>query len=114
MVGEDTLMRDALLEMTSKALGITGVLDDNGELVGAITDGDLRRGLEKGNGILLDKAGTLMTRNPKWIQKDALAVDALNRMQTHSITSLFVFESKDKKRLEGILHLHDLLRAGVV
>jgi arabinose-5-phosphate isomerase len=114
MVDERTLIRKALFEITSKTLGITGVSDQDGNLVGVITDGDLRRSLELGDGILSKEASTVMTRNPKWIERDALAVDALNRMQRFSITSLFVFESKERKRLEGVIQIHDLLRSKVL
>ncbi len=114
LVNHDTRMREAIFEMTSKALGVTGVVDGEGRLVGVITDGDLRRGLERGNHILDEKACDLMTRNPKWIHKSALAVEALNRMQQYAITSLFVFDSPHRRVLEGIIHLHDLLRAGVL
>jgi arabinose-5-phosphate isomerase len=115
LVPEETPMREALLEITSKALGVTGVVDPTGELVGVITDGDLRRGLAmRGNDFLEEKARAMMTRNPKRIERDALAVDALNAMQQHAITSLFVFDPPEQERLVGIIHLHDLLRAGVV
>jgi arabinose-5-phosphate isomerase len=114
MVHEETPMREAIFEITSKGLGVTGVKDQQGELVGVITDGDLRRALEKGGNLLQEKTKVFMTHQPKWIHKQALAVDALNCMQTHAITSLFVFDTKKKKKLEGIIHLHDILRAGVV
>lgn len=114
LVHKDTKMREALFEITSKGLGVTGVIDEEEELVGVITDGDLRRGLEKGDNLLREKASVLMTGQPKWIHQSALAVDALNSMQNYAITSLFVFESKERKRLVGIVHLHDILRAGVV
>jgi arabinose-5-phosphate isomerase len=114
LVHEETLMREAIMEITSKALGVTGVVNQNGELVGVITDGDLRRGLERESDLLSKPARTIMTSNPKWIHKKAMAVDALNQMQRYSITSLFVFDSPDRRKLEGIIHLHDLLRAGVV
>jgi arabinose-5-phosphate isomerase len=114
IVDENTLMREAIFEITTKTLGVTGVINERGELAGVITDGDLRRGLEKGDGILDEKAKVLMTCHPKWIHKEALAVDALNQMQNLAITSLFVFDSERQETLEGIIHLHDLLRAGVV
>ncbi len=115
LVREDTRMREALFEITSKRLGVTGVISAEGELVGVITDGDLRRGLERwGNEMLDVQATSIMTRDPKWIQRGSLAVDALNKMQRHAITSLFVFSGPDRRRLDGIIHLHDLLKAGVV
>ncbi len=114
LVHESTCMRDAILEITSKGLGVTGVVDDEGRLVGVITDGDLRRGLQRGNQMLEEPASRLMTRNPKCIQAQALAVDALNKMQRHAITSLFVFDGQDERAVSGIIHLHDVLRAGVL
>jgi arabinose-5-phosphate isomerase len=114
VISELASMRETIFEMTSKRLGVTGVVNGLGELVGVITDGDLRRGLERGNDMLEEKAGAVMTLGPKWIQQDALAVDALNKMQRHAITSLFVFSSTESRKLSGIVHLHDLLKAGVV
>jgi arabinose-5-phosphate isomerase len=114
LVPERTPMREALFEITSKGLGVTGVVNGIGELVGVITDGDLRRGLQKGNDILEVPASDVMTSHPKTIDQDALAVDALNKMQRHAITSLFVLECPTERRVAGILHLHDLLRAGVI
>lgn len=114
LVHHRTCMRDAILEITSKGLGVTGVLDDSGRLIGVITDGDLRRGLQKGNQMLEEPASSVMTRNPKCISSGALAVEALNKMQRHAITSLFVFDGEDERLVSGIIHLHDLLRAGVV
>ncbi len=114
MVDEETLMREALFEITSKTLGVTGVSNQEGKLVGVITDGDLRRAMDHGDGILNKKASEIMTKSPKWIEKDALAVDALNKMQRFSITSLFVYESEKRETLEGIIQIHDLLRARVL
>ena len=114
MVGEDTPMRDAIFEITSKRLGVTGVVDSDGTLVGVITDGDLRRALEKYGDLLKRRASEVMTRNPKWIEKDSLAARAIHKMEEYSITSLFVFESGEKGIPVGIIHLHDLLKAGVV
>jgi len=114
MVREDTPMRDAIFEITSKRLGVTGVADADGNLVGVITDGDLRRALERYEDLLSRKALEVMTRNPKWIEKDTLAARAVQKMEEYSITSLFVFQSREDKTLVGIIHLHDLLKAGVV
>ena len=111
LVTENTVMKVALFEITSKRLGVTGVLDDEGFLEGAITDGDLRRAMEKGLDVLNKKASEIMTRNPKKIGADALAAEALQKMEQHSITSLFVM---DGEKVAGIVHLHDLLKAGVV
>lgn len=114
LVHQETSMKDAILEITSKGLGVTGVVDQAGSLVGVITDGDLRRGLQRGNHMLEEPASAVMTSNPKCIHAQALAVDALNKMQRHAITSLFVFDGDDPKEVAGIIHLHDLLRAGVL
>ncbi|MDI7259339.1 MAG: KpsF/GutQ family sugar-phosphate isomerase [Thermodesulfobacteriota bacterium] len=113
-VFEKTLMKDAIFEITSKRLGVTGVCNEEGNLVGVITDGDLRRALEKFNDLFQRTASEAMTKNPKWIEKDALAAKAVQRMEEFSITSLFVFNSGGDKMPVGIIHLHDLLKAGVV
>jgi arabinose-5-phosphate isomerase len=99
--------------ISSKRLGVTGVLDAGGNLVGVITDGDLRRGLEKKPDLLLCQARELMTRNPKRIHKGELAAKALQVMEQFSITSLFVVSSRNEKKVMGIVHVHDLLKAGI-
>ena len=110
---EDAIMKDAILEISSKKLGITSVLDAQGRLSGIITDGDLRRWLEKGEAdIFKVKAKEVMTRNPKTIEGKALAAKAVSLMEQHSITSLMIVDINRKP--EGIIHLHDLLMAGVV
>lgn len=102
-------MANALLVMTGKGFGCLGATDDTGRLVGVITDGDLRRGM--GPDLLNRKVCELMSTSPRTIEPDALAADALRRMGTERpVTSLFVVESD---RPVGILHIHDLLRAGV-
>ncbi len=114
MISEKTLMKDAIFEITSKRLGVTGVSNAGGHLVGVITDGDLRRALEKFSDLFDREASEVMTKNPKWIEKDALAAKAVQRMEEYSITSLFVFNKVGEKVPVGIIHLHDLLKAGVV
>jgi arabinose-5-phosphate isomerase len=114
MVSEKTLMKDVIFEITSKRLGVTAVCNGEGHLMGVITDGDLRRALEKFDDLLGRQASEVMTRNPKWIEKDALAAKAVQRMEEYSITSLFVFSQPGEKVPVGIIHLHDLLKAGVV
>ncbi|MGZ3534538.1 MAG: KpsF/GutQ family sugar-phosphate isomerase [Thermodesulfobacteriota bacterium] len=114
MVSEKTLMKDAIFEITSKRLGVTGVCNSDGHLVGVITDGDLRRGLEKFSDLFNREASEVMTKNPKWIEKGDLAARAVQRMEEYSITSLFVFNKAGDKVPTGIIHLHDLLKAGVV
>jgi arabinose-5-phosphate isomerase len=113
-VSEKTLMKEAIFEITSKRLGVTGVVNKEGQLIGVITDGDLRRALEKFADLLNREAYEVMTRNPKWIEKGALAAKAVQRMEEYSITSLFVFNQFGDRVPIGIIHLHDLLKAGVV
>ncbi len=114
MVSENTLMREAIFEITSKRLGVTGVCNAHGHLVGVITDGDLRRALEKFSDLFDREASEVMTKNPKWIEKEALAAKAVQKMEEYSITSLFVFNKEGDKVPVGVIHLHDLLKAGVV
>ncbi|MCD6353166.1 MAG: KpsF/GutQ family sugar-phosphate isomerase [Proteobacteria bacterium] len=114
LVSKNTLVKDALLEMTSKRLGITGVVDKNKKLLGLITDGDLRRGLEKYDDLLNAKASEIMTANPKRIIQDALAAQALQLMEKYSITSLFVCKKTSKNQVAGIIHMHDILKEGII
>lgn len=114
MVSEKTLMKNAIFEITSKRLGVTAVCNTEGHLMGVITDGDLRRALEKFSDLFNREASEVMTKNPKWIEKDDLAAKAVQRMEEYSITSLFVFKKGGEKVPVGIIHLHDLLKAGVV
>ncbi len=114
MVDEQTPLKVALFEITSKKLGITGVRDASGALVGVFTDGDLRRSLEKGFEVLESPIGDVTTRNPKRILRSNLAAKALQLMEAHTITSLFVFEEEESQAPVGIIHMHDLLKAGVV
>jgi len=113
LVGQDTPMKETILEITSKRLGVTGVTDDRGQLVGIVTDGDLRRGLESKGDIFRLKAKDLMTKNPKTVPSDELASRALALMEQHSITSLFI-QPNGAKKPAGIIHIHDLLKAGIV
>ncbi len=113
LVQSEVLMREALFEITSKGLGCTGVVDSDGALVGVITDGDLRRALEKGVAFLDRPAAELMHNNPKRILAADLAAKALQQMEKYSITSLFVFNDENSAAPVGIIHLHDLLKAGL-
>lgn len=110
IIAEDASMQDALLEMTSKMLGCVGVLNKSGNLVGIITDGDLRRYLS--SDLLNKTVADVMTQNPKTTTPDILAAEAVKTMSTtgKGITQLFVIQ--DNKPI-GIIHLHDCLRAGV-
>ena len=114
LVQVNTPLKDALFEITSKKLGITGVSDENGRLSGVFTDGDLRRALAQGIEVLNRPIDEVMNRTPKRILRSNLAAKAVQRMEEHSITSLFVFESDEDAVPVGIIHLHDLLKAGVV
>lgn len=115
LVVETTPVSEALLTMTEKGLGVTGVLDKSNKLIGIITDGDIRRGLEKsGNQIFERTAAFLQTKNFKWIEKSALAINALEVMEDYNITSLFVFADEKKDIPEGIIHIHDILKTGIL
>ena len=111
-VTDKTSMKDVIIEMTSKKLGMTTVLNSKKELSGVITDGDLRRLLEREDFPMKLTAADVMTRHPKTIGSDALAAQALQYMEQHSISALVVMD-RDKK-VAGIVHMHDLLKAGVV
>lgn len=112
-VTENTLMKAALFEITAKGLGITGVISESGVFSGVITDGDLRRALERGEDILNSTAGEMMKRGGKRILRRELAASALQIMERYSITSLFAFESENDDIPCGIIHLHDILKAGI-
>lgn len=113
-VTKDTLIPEVLFEMTSKRLGVTTVVDENDKLIGIITDGDLRRLIEKrkDEDIWSLKAGEVMTKNPKTIPGSVLGVVAVTKMEEYAITSLVI--TNKQKKLVGIIHLHDLLKAGIV
>jgi arabinose-5-phosphate isomerase len=113
LVHEETPMKEALFEITSKRLGVTGVVDSQGKLVGVITDGDLRRGLERKGDIFNLLAKELMTREPKTIPAETLAAKAVAVMEQYPITSLFVLDNGGEHPI-GVVHLHDLVKAGVV
>jgi arabinose-5-phosphate isomerase len=108
----ETRMDAAIVAMTARRFGCLGVIDAQGRLLGIITDGDLRRALEGGGDALLSRsAGEVMTRGPRTVRPETLAAEALHAMNTRAITALFVLD--DESRPVGILHIHDLLRAGV-
>ena len=111
VVKENANMKDIIVEMTGKRLGSTCVVDSKGNLKGVITDGDLRRLLEKTMDIKKLKAKDIMTKNPKVTQKDFLASFALQQMENYKITSLIVTDKK--KKPIGIVHLHDLVNLGL-
>ena len=109
LVKEATKMEQVIITMTAKRFGLAGVVNAKGDLVGAITDGDLRRHMK--DGLTKMKASEVMTKNPITVNAQTLASEALGTMNGKSITSLFVLENK---KPIGILHIHDLLRAGVM
>ena len=102
----------AMLEMTAKKLGMTTVVDHEGALVGVITDGDLRRCIQRGTDLVKMTARELASQNPKTIGPDELAATAVEFMERFSITTLVVTE--DGRTVRGVIHLHDLLKKGIV
>lgn len=104
-------LKEVIVEMTAKRLGITAVVDAANNLLGIITDGDLRRMLEKSIAIDTIKAGDIMTVNPKTIGPDELAVGALDMLRKNEITQLAVTEAG---KYLGIIHLHDLVKEGLI
>jgi arabinose-5-phosphate isomerase len=112
VVAEGALMKDAVVEISHKKLGMTAVVDEAGMLTGILTDGDLRRALQKGIDLLQRQVRECMTPHPKTIDRQALAAKALEVMERHAVTSLLIVDPEGKP--EGVIHLHALLRAGVV
>jgi arabinose-5-phosphate isomerase len=126
VVADSAKLRDAIHEMTAKRLGHTAIVDDDGILVGVLSDGDLRRALERGGDVLGVPVRDLLRRDPKTVREHALrgnggvltidehalGAQALAVMERHSITALFIVD--ERRRPQGIVHLHDLLKAGVV
>ncbi len=112
IVNDTAKMNKAIIEMTSKGLGCTNVINDDGKLVGIITDGDLRRMIEKGITDLNIDVADVMINSPRSMQKQELAVDALNLMEDNKITMLPIVDENNKP--VGMLHMHDLINAGVV
>ena len=111
-VNVDTLLSKALVEMTSKGLGVTAILDDDRKLAGVFTDGDLRRTLDKNIDIHTTPVKDVMTANCKTISKDKLAAEALAVMEAHKINALLI--TNNENELIGVINMHDLLRARVV
>ncbi|GAB1445111.1 MAG: KpsF/GutQ family sugar-phosphate isomerase [Cyclobacteriaceae bacterium] len=111
LVEESTSLKDVILEISSKRLGAAAVVDSNGALLGIITDGDLRRMLQKEIQIESARAIDVLSRNPKTIDSGELAVKALQIMQQNSITQLVVVK---ENKVQGFIHLHDLLKEGIV
>lgn len=104
-------IKEVIVEMTKKRLGVTAVADENEKLLGIITDGDLRRMLEQNSDIENISAADIMSKNPKTIQSEELAIAALDIMRKNSITQLVVV---NKEKYLGIIHIHDLLKEGLI
>ena len=110
-VKKESLLKDVIIEITKKRLGVTVVMDNEENILGIITDGDLRRMLEKDLYHVRVKAEDIMTTNPKTIGSQSLAVHALEMMRNYNITQLIVTENK---KYFGIIHLHDLIKEGII
>jgi arabinose-5-phosphate isomerase len=110
-VSAETDLKDVILEISSKRLGCTAVLSPDKKLLGMITDGDLRRMLQKTSNLTGVKAKDIMSIHPKTIEKDEYAVKALHQMQEANITQLVVM---DGEKVAGFIHLHDLLKEGII
>jgi len=108
IVRTDTLMRDVIYEMSSKGLGMTCVVDEGRALLGIITDGDLRRHMQRASSILDMRAGDVMTRHPVTVLPATLAAEALNIMEQRKITAIVVADASQPARVAGVVHLHDL------
>lgn len=114
LVDEHAMMREALLEMTAKGLGMTGVVDRDGRLTGLFTDGDLRRALDHDLDIKRAEIADYMTRAPKTVDPDMLAAEAVRLLETHRIGGGALMVVDDDSRPIGALNMQDLLRAGVI
>ncbi|MBI4381015.1 MAG: KpsF/GutQ family sugar-phosphate isomerase [candidate division NC10 bacterium] len=112
VVSQEALMGEAVAEISQKKFGMTAVVDGAGKLTGIVTDGDLRRALQGGIDLLQRRVEECMTPHPKTITSDALAATALEVMERHAITALLIVDAEG--RPEGVIHLHHLLKAGVV
>ena len=111
LVLADTAMSDTLLTISQKGFGVVGVTDQEGRLIGIVTDGDLRRHM---NGLLDHTASEVMTANPTTVAPDALAEEAVALMNNKKITCLFAVDPAGDGQVAGFLHIHDCLRAGIV
>lgn len=112
IVRVSTPMPDVVHEMSSKRLGMTCVVGDDGALAGVFTDGDLRRLMGRASNVLALSAGDVLTPNPVTIGRELLAVEALRIMETHKITSVVVVDGR--RVVEGVVHLHDLWRTQMI
>ena len=110
-VRADTTLAEGLLEVTSKGLGMTAIVDDAMHVLGVFTDGDLRRALDRSANLHTTRMDQVMTVGPKFVLPSTLAAEAVHLMETHRITSLIVLD--EDRKIVGALNVHDLLRAGV-
>jgi arabinose-5-phosphate isomerase len=110
-VRAEATLAEGLMEVTSKRLGMTAIVDDSMHVLGVFTDGDLRRALDRATDLHTTRMDQVMSHNPKSVRPNMLAAEAVHLMETHSITSLVVLDADAK--LVGALNVHDLLRAGV-
>lgn len=108
----DAYLKTALVEMTQKKLGMTTIVNEEDKLEGVFTDGDIRRAFDNNADVHTTRIHQVMTKNPKIIQPGTLAAEALHIMETHKITSLLV--TTLQRQILGVVHMHDILRAGVV
>ncbi len=111
-VRENTVLSSALIEMTTKKLGMTTIVNKHNQLVGIFTDGDLRRAIEKKIDIHNTKISNLMTKNCKTVPLKILAFDALKIMEHYNITSLVVKNEQDE--MVGVVHMHSILKSGIM
>lgn len=110
LLGPQTLFQEVIITITSKKLGTGIVVDENNQLLGLITDGDLRRACSKGAPVFTQTAKEIMTQNPKTVESNILAYDALLLMEKHSISQLVVVENQ---KVVGLIHIHDLIKSGL-
>ena len=114
LINKNNKVQEALLIISEKGLGFTGVVNDEDILIGIITDGDIRRGFEKGHNDLFNlNVESIMTATPRSVPTNTLAIKALEIMEEHSITSLFVHNHNDPDELRGVIHIHDILNSGI-
>ena len=114
LINKNNNIQEALLIISEKGLGFTGVVNDKNILIGIITDGDIRRTFEKGQNDLFNlNVESIMTSTPRSIPTNTLAIKALEIMEEHSITSLFVHNHNNPDELRGVIHIHDILNSGI-
>ena len=107
LILEETLMTETIIVMSKKGFGVVGIINEKKELVGIITDGDLRRNMKN---LLELKAKDVMTKDPITIDENSFVLDALKKMNSLKITSIFCFSMSEPKKTTGIIHIHDCLR----